>query len=153
MKINDVIKSGQAYSESKAAVLNIVYTEKLLSEKISAILKNYDLSTEQFNVLRILRGQKGSPASMQLIQERMLSKTSNTTRLVDKLLAKKLVTRKVCPGNRRMMEVNITESGLALLEKADPDIESFESSFNALSEPEFETFNRLIEKFRAHLLK
>ncbi|RYG33399.1 MAG: MarR family transcriptional regulator [Chitinophagaceae bacterium] len=149
MKINEIIKSGKVYSESKAAVLNIVYTEQLLSDRISALLKPYDISTEQFNVLRILRGQKGSASSMNLIQERMLAKTSNTTRLVDKLLAKKLVTRKICPANRRMVEVYITDAGLHLLDKADHNIENFEDSFShAIESGELAQLNHLLEKFR-----
>ena len=72
------------------------------------IMKPYDLSGEQYNVLRILRGQKGCPANMCIIQERMLAKNSNTTRLIDKLLLKDFVTREVCPDNRRKIEVLIT---------------------------------------------
>lgn len=149
MKIGEIIKSSVAFSDSKAAVLNIVYTEKLLSDRISALLKPFDLSTEQFNVLRILRGQKGSPASMNLIQERMLAKTSNTTRLVDKLLGKELVERKLCPDNRRMVEVTITASGLELLGKAEKGIEAFENSFaQTLSAQDLILLNRLLEIFR-----
>lgn len=149
MKIGEIIKSSVAFSDSKAAVLNIVYTEKLLSDRISALLKPFDLSTEQFNVLRILRGQKGSPASMNLIQERMLAKTSNTTRLVDKLLGKELVERKLCPDNRRMVEVTITASGLELLGKAEKGIEAFENSFaQTLPAQDLILLNRLLELFR-----
>lgn len=149
MKINEVIKSTLSYSPSKSAVLNLVYTENLLSEKTSAIFKEFDLSTEQFNVLRILRGQKGKPANMNLIQERMLAKTSNTTRLVDKLLSKGLVTRKICPDNRRKMEVSITEAGLELLLKIDPVIESFEESFSQnFTNEELVQLNDLLDRFR-----
>lgn len=149
MKIEDVIKSSIPLSASKRAILNLTYTQKLLSDQIQGILKPFDISTEQFNVLRILRGQKGNPANMNLIQERMIAKTSNTTRLVDKLLAKGLVTRKVCPGNRRKMEVGITQKGLDLLLQLDPLIESHEASLlRHLSTEELETLNLLLDKLR-----
>jgi len=82
-------------------------------------LKPYDVSLQQFNVLRILRGQKGTPANLSTIQERMVSKMSNTTRLVDKLIRKELVVRVTCPTNRRKVDISITPAGLKLLEEID----------------------------------
>ena len=84
MKIEDVTKTNGNLNDSTKVILNIMYTEKVIVEQFSDILKPYELSGEQYNVLRILRGQKGKPANMNLIQERMVAKTSNTTRLVDK---------------------------------------------------------------------
>ncbi len=149
MTIEDIIKSNSPLSLPKKTVLNIYYTQNVITEKFNEILKPLDLSGEQFNVLRILRGQKGSPANMFLIQERMLAKTSNTTRLVDKLLLKELVTRKVCPGNRRKIEVLITQKGLDLLAELDPKVEEHESLFvQNLNTEELQTLNNLLEKFR-----
>jgi len=135
--------------EAKKAVLNILYTQNILTDSFNEILKPYDLSGEQYNVLRILRGQKGLPANMFVIQERMIAKTSNTTRLVDKLLLKEFVTRKVCPENRRKIEVEITQKGLDVLTLLDPQVIAHEQKFasNLLPE-ELEQLNRLIEKFR-----
>lgn len=113
------------------------------------ILKPFDISSEQFNVLRILRGQKGNPTNMFVIQERMLAKTSNTTRLVDKLLLKELVTREVCPDNRRKIEVTITEKGLAILAELEPKVKMHEDSYSQkLTEEERIQLNELLEKFR-----
>lgn len=149
MTIENIIKSNSPIAISKKTVLNILYTQNIISEKFSEILKPYDLSEEQFNVLRILRGQKGKPANMCLIQERMLAKTSNTTRLVDKLLLKELVTREVCPENRRKMEVLITPKGLDLLKTLDPKVIDYELSFSKnLNNEELEQLNHLLEKFR-----
>ena len=149
MTIENIIKSTTALSIPKKTVLNILYTQNLIADKFNELLKPFDISSEQFNVLRILRGQKGCPANMSLIQERMLAKTSNTTRLVDKLLLKELVTRKVCPGNRRKIEVMITEKGLNLLDELDPKVNAHEKLFTAnLSPEELETLNTLLEKFR-----
>ncbi|MEL1241810.1 MarR family winged helix-turn-helix transcriptional regulator [Flavobacterium flavipallidum] len=149
MKIEDEIKSTVALDISKKIILNILYTNNILSEKFNELLKPYDLSSEQYNVLRILRGQKGNPANMCVIQERMLAKTSNTTRLVDKLLLKELVTRNVCPENRRKIEVLITQKGLDVLADLDPKVIAHENaSTSNLSLEELEKLNELLEKYR-----
>ena len=96
-----------------------------------------------------LRGQKGNPANMCVIQERMLAKTSNTTRLVDKLLLKKFVTRNVCPENRRKIEVLITQKGLDILNELDPKVINHEQFFSKnLNSDELEQLNQLLEKYR-----
>jgi DNA-binding MarR family transcriptional regulator len=126
-----------------------MYSQNIINEKFHEILKPYDLSGEQYNVLRILRGQKGLPANMSVIQERMIAKTSNTTRLVDKLLLKELVTRKVCPENRRKIEVLITQKGLDVLRGLDPKVIEHEQSFSRnLETEELELLNTLLEKYR-----
>ena len=151
MTIEEIIKSNSPIALPKKTVLNIMYTQNIVSDRFSDLLKPFDISSEQFNVLRILRGQKGCPANMFLIQERMLAKTSNTTRLVDKLLLKELVTREICPDNRRKMEVMITEKGLGLLKELDPKVEAHENQFASnLSQQELEQLNLLLEKFRKH---
>jgi DNA-binding MarR family transcriptional regulator len=149
MKIEDEIKSTVALDNSKKIILNVLYTQNVIADKLNEILKPYDLSGEQYNVLRILRGQKGNPANMCVIQERMLAKTSNTTRLVDKLLLKNLVTRNVCPENRRKIEVLITQKGLDILTELDPKVIEHENFFSKnLNTEELELLNQLLEKFR-----
>jgi len=149
MKIEEIIKSSVTMDDSKKVILNLMYTQTVIADKFYEILKPYDLSSEQYNVLRILRGQKGCPANMCLIQERMIAKNSNTTRLIDKLLLKELVTREVCPENRRKIEVLITSKGLNLLEELDPKVLEHEKSFAAnLSDTEIEQLNNLLEKYR-----
>jgi DNA-binding MarR family transcriptional regulator len=149
MKIEHVLKSTVPMDNSKKIIMNIIYTQNVITENFNEVLKPYDISSEQFNVLRILRGQKGNPANMCVIQERMLAKTSNTTRLVDKLLLKELVTREVCPENRRKIEVLITPKGLNLLDELEPKVKLHEQSFSKnLSEEEMIQLNELLEKFR-----
>jgi DNA-binding MarR family transcriptional regulator len=149
MKIEEEIKSTVPLENSKKIILNVLYTQNLINDRMNEVLKPYDLSGEQYNVLRILRGQKGNPANMCVIQERMIAKTSNTTRLVDKLLLKNYVTRKVCPDNRRKIEVNITQKGLAVLTELDPKVVEHENNFSKkLSLQELEQLNALLEKFR-----
>lgn len=149
MKIEEITKTNTTIGLSKKAVLNIIYTQNDITERLIEILKPYDLSNEQYNVLRILRGQKGNPTNMCVIQERMLAKTSNTTRLVDKLLLKELVTRKVCNENRRKIEVLITEKGLSILSELDPKVIDYENNIVAnLTSDELEQLNDLLEKIR-----
>jgi DNA-binding MarR family transcriptional regulator len=149
MKIEEEIKSTVPLDNSKKIILNILYTQNVIADKLNEILKPYDLSGEQYNVLRILRGQKGNPANMCVIQERMLAKTSNTTRLVDKLLLKDFVTRNVCPENRRKIEVLVTQKGLDILTELDPKVKEHENSFSKnLNSEELELLNQLLEKYR-----
>nr|WP_294776563.1 MarR family transcriptional regulator [uncultured Flavobacterium sp.] len=149
MRIEEIIKSTVAMDDAKKVILNIMYTQNVISEKFNEILKPYDLSGEQYNVLRILRGQKGNPANMCVIQERMIAKNSNTTRLIDKLLLKDFVTREVCPDNRRKIEVAITPKGLEVLAELDPKVNEHEQFFAAnLSKDELQQLNSLLENYR-----
>ncbi|MFT5753949.1 MAG: DNA-binding MarR family transcriptional regulator [Flavobacterium sp.] len=149
MRIEEIIKSKTPVAIEKKTLLNIMYSQITIADKFNEVLKPFDLSPEQFNVLRILRGQNGQPTNMFTIQERMIAKTSNTTRLVDKLLLKEYVTREICPNNRRKMEVAITQKGLNLLVTLDPLIIEHEQFFaKNLSDLELITLNELLEKFR-----
>ncbi|NHM01655.1 MarR family winged helix-turn-helix transcriptional regulator [Flavobacterium difficile] len=149
MKIEEEIKSTVELSLAKKVILNLSFTRNIVGDKFLEILKPYDLSGEQYNVLRILRGQKGKPANMSVIQERMISKNSNTTRLVDKLVLKEFVIRKVCPSNKRKMEITITDKGLEILNTLDPIIIEHENSLASnLTIEELEQLNNLLEKYR-----
>jgi len=149
MKIEEALKSTVPMNNSKKIILNVLYTQNVITDNFNEILKPYEISGEQYNVLRILRGQKGNPANMSVIQERMLAKTSNTTRLVDKLLLKELVTREVCPANRRKIEVQITQKGLVILKDLDPKVSAHEDFFSKnLNANEIITLNQLLEKYR-----
>jgi len=149
MTIEEIIKSNVILDDAKRVILNLMYTQNFMADKFSELLKPYDLSGEQYNVLRILRGQKGLPANMSVIQERMIAKNSNTTRLIDKLLLKELVTRKVCPENRRKIEILITDKGLNLLQELDPKVTAHEQFYASnLTQEELLELNRLLEKYR-----
>jgi DNA-binding MarR family transcriptional regulator len=114
MNIESQIKTSKLNSNKKA-VISIIYTANFLMDEISAVLKPFDLSLQQFNVLRILKGRKDKPANLSFIQERMISKMSNTSRLVDKLIQKQLVQRTICEQNRRKVDIFITAKGKNLL--------------------------------------
>ncbi len=149
MNIEDIIKTEVELPLSRKAIVNLLYTENWLMDKISLELKSFDISIQQFNVLRILNGQKGKPANLSTIQERMVSKMSNTTRLVDKLIAKGYVERVICKSNRRKVEITITEEGKNFLGKINPIMQSFEDRITAsLSKEELIMLNELLNKLR-----
>lgn len=150
MSIETDIKSTVKLRISEKTIINLIYTNNWFKENSTSQFKKYDLSSEQYNVLRILRGQKGKPANLSTLQERMLNKMSNTTRLIDKLLKKELVTRNTCPSNRRKIEIFITEKGLNLLKELDPI--TYQNSLDItknLNTTELETLNNLLDKLRA----
>ncbi|WP_034889108.1 MarR family winged helix-turn-helix transcriptional regulator [Gillisia sp. Hel_I_29] len=134
---------------ARRVILSLLMTANQLNEEVAETLKPFGLSIPQFNVLRILRGQKGKPANLSTIQNKMVSKMSNTTRLVDKLITKGLVERITCKKNRRKVEITITDRGLALLAEIDPVVViSEETSTDNLSASEIETLTILLEKLR-----
>ena len=150
MNIEDVIKSKNMSLPSQI-VINLAYTSRVVEEALISILKDYNLTIQQFNVLRILRGQKGNPANLSTIQERMIDRNSNTTRLIDKLIKKQLVKRQVCKDNRRKIEVFITDKGQNLLAELDPVTDQHNKKcVEGLSTKELETLNSLLDKLRSN---
>lgn len=149
LNIEDIIKTEVPLPPSKKAIINLMYTENWVREKVTSELKSFDISIQQFNVLRILNGQKGKPANLSTIQERMVSKMSNTTRLVDKLIQKNYVSRTTCPTNRRKVEIRITKEGKQFLDTVSPVINAFENNLTAhLTERDLLTLNELLNKLR-----
>lgn len=149
MKIEERLQTTDNLSPSKKVVLNMLVGSASIKDRMSEILKPFDLSGPQFNVLRILRGQKGVLANLETIQQRMIHRNSNTTRLVDKLIEKKLVERIVCEKNRRKVEINITKNGLALLKEIDPKVKAVDALIcEQFSKKEMEQLNILLEKLQ-----
>ncbi|MGB5379154.1 MarR family winged helix-turn-helix transcriptional regulator [Muriicola sp.] len=129
-------------------LIHLMLVNNKVNETISTALKPYGVSLQQFNVLRILRGQGSTPANLTTLNERMVSKMSNTTRLVDKLLIKGFVYRSVCEENRRKIEITITEKGLKVLSDMDIVMQKTESELvEELTEQELQTLNSLLDKF------
>lgn len=134
---------------ARKTVINLIYTASQISDRSAEVLKPSGLSLPQFNVLRILRGQQGKPANLGTIQERMINKMSNTTRLVDKLIEKGLANRVICQENRRKVEISITDKGLALLATLDEPMERVNmEAVDQLDEGELETLNTMLDKLR-----
>jgi len=149
MKLEEAIQQTKFISEHQKAHLNILFSASWLSQRSVAILKPYGLTSQQFNILRILRGRHPEPATVKLLTERMIDKMSNASRLVDKLLAKGLVVRITSKEDRRRVDVSITDAGLEVLEKASIELEDemrFEKGY--LSSSEAEELNRLLDKMR-----
>jgi DNA-binding MarR family transcriptional regulator len=148
MKIEEEICQQKFSSENAKAVVNVLFTSGWLNTKINNVLKPYGISAEQYNVLRILKGQYPDPATLGVVQERMLEKMSNATRLVDKLIAKGMVDRRQCPANRRAVDILITAKGLQLLGEILPKMNELDSNLGLCCE-EAQHLNFLLDKLRS----
>jgi DNA-binding MarR family transcriptional regulator len=131
----------------KQVVISILETNSKVLEVLGHALKPFEISLQQFNVLRILRGQKGVAANLSTVQERMVNRMSNTTRIIDKLIDKEYVERSICKNNRRKIELFITEEGLSLLKKVDPIVDQAEAEITqTLKSSEQEQLFSLLKK-------
>jgi DNA-binding MarR family transcriptional regulator len=149
MNIEDNIKSIHRLGITTKTIVNLMYTTRIIEEVITGVLKPFDITIQQYNVLRILRGQKGKPANLSTIQERMIDRSSNTTRLVDKLIKKDWVERQVCTQNRRKVEIFITKKGLENLQELDPIIDDNNKNLvSNLSSGQLEGLNELLDLLR-----
>lgn len=124
MKIEEEIKQKKFKNEFHKAHINILFTAAWLSQHSVQVLKPFNISWQQFNVLRILRGMHPESATVKLLTERMIDKMSNASRLVEKLKRKGLVDRQICPEDRRRVDVFITEKGLDLVNQASAVMEA-----------------------------
>ena len=127
--------------------INIIYTANWLNEKMSQILATEDITQQQYNILRILRGSE-CPLSTLKIRERMLDKMSDTSRIVDRLIVKGLVEKTACLKDKRLVDITATKKGLQLLEKLDALNEQIDSILKGVSEKEATTMNQILDKLR-----
>ncbi|MDX1477081.1 MAG: MarR family transcriptional regulator [Saprospiraceae bacterium] len=149
VKIEEAIQQAKFNSASSKAGINLLYTASWLSTAMARVLKPFGISWQQFNIMRILRGQKGKPASLKLISERMIDKMSNTSRLVDKLVAKGLVLRETCPNDRRQVDILMTPAGHEVLTAASEAMEAnVQNMFGHLDTSELNKLNELLDKLR-----
>ncbi len=150
MKLEDELKMYKFVNDFQRAYLNIIFTGNWLESMMQKQLKEFGITTSQFNVLRILRGQKGKPMSAFAIQERMIHRTSNVTRIIEKLVEKKLVTRQHCSSNRRRVDVQLTEEGLALINSTDEFTNrTYERLSKVISESEARDLGEWLDKIRS----
>jgi DNA-binding MarR family transcriptional regulator len=148
MNVEQIIKTEKEIPLESRTIIHFMLVNNRINEKISSVLKPYEVSLQQFNVLRILRGQNGKPANLSTLNERMVTKMSNTTRLVDKLILKGFVNRITCPSNRRKVEINITSEGKKALIKMDTAMKTAEKKIlKNLSKKELDQLNGLFNKF------
>ncbi|WP_026966210.1 MarR family winged helix-turn-helix transcriptional regulator [Algoriphagus terrigena] len=147
-KIEEAIQQKEFKDQFNKAVVNLIYTHSYLVTAQSVLFKPHDLSPEQYNVLRILKGQNGVPTTVSSIQDRMLNKMSNASRLVEKLKMKGLVERNECPADRRQVDILITEKGLELLKTIQKQVEESNVEYINLTNDEAIQLNDLLDKLR-----
>jgi DNA-binding MarR family transcriptional regulator len=151
MDIGKEIDQKVFVSEYQKLLINILYTSKFLEYNHSRHFKEYALTAQQFNILRILRGNAGEPATIAYLTARMLDKSSNASRLVDKLADKGLVLRRICPSNKRAVDVTITKVGLDTLEKLDQHpVLTSPALDDVISQEDAQAVNALLDKLREH---
>jgi MarR family 2-MHQ and catechol resistance regulon transcriptional repressor len=131
------------------SVINIIYTYNWILEKIKKILAEEDLTPQQFNMLRILRGSYPTPISTLQIRERMLDKMSDTSRIVDRLILKGLVQKNTSTADKRLVDVLITEAGRDILSRLDDKNDVMDAVLEKLNEEEMSQLNDLLDKLRS----
>ena len=149
MGIEKDIQQTNFRNEFQKMSINIIYTANWLNEKMGQILATEDITQQQFNILRILRGSE-CPLSTLKIRERMLDKMSDTSRIVDRLIVKGLVEKTACVKDKRLVDIIVTKKGLQLLEKLDALNEQIDSILKGVSEKEATTMNQILDKLREH---
>jgi DNA-binding MarR family transcriptional regulator len=151
VKIEDAIQQKKFISEHQKALINILYTSGQVLSNNTRTLRPFNISQQQFNILRILRGMHPQPATVKLLTARMLDKMSNASRLVEKLKQKGLVERLPCEDDRRRVDISITEKGLNLLGEASVAIEEDMAKIRSvLTTEEAQQLSDLLDKVRAH---
>lgn len=150
MKIEEAIQQKSFKSESQKLMANLLYSGLWIKENIKLFLDPYDITQQQYNILRILRGAKGEALSTLQIRERMIDKMSDTSRLVDRLQLKELVRKNPCPYDKRLVQVYISDKGIAVLSKIDEQYKNFHNCLSCLSNDEKKQLNGLLDKMREY---
>lgn len=135
-------------SEHHKVALNILCTASWLHSSDASRLKKHSVTPEQYNVLRILRGSHPNKLMLAEITNRMIDKSSNATRLVEKLRQKGLVKREVCEMNRRQVDISITDKGLTLMKSIDAEEHKWIETLKNISKSEAAELNKLLDKLR-----
>jgi MarR family transcriptional regulator, 2-MHQ and catechol-resistance regulon repressor len=149
MGIDQDILQSKFRNEHQKAIVNLLYTYNWVTEKSKELFASEDITPQQFNILRILRGSHPTPLSTLQIRERMLDKMSDTSRIVDRLIAKGLVKKGVCKDDRRLVDVMITDKGRKLLERLDARQDEIDNIIGNLSKKEASSLSELLDKIRA----
>ncbi len=148
MQIGEEIHSNKFEDNYHKAIVNLSYTYGWVNNLMRYEFEKYNLTSQQFNILRILRGQYPNPATVNLLKERMVDKMSDASRIVDRLVQKELVSRCTNNKDRRSVDIRISEQGLRLLEKLDVNFKSKDIIRHNLTEQEAATLSDLLDKLR-----
>jgi len=147
MTLEKDINQAKFRNEYQKSAINLIYTYNWANEQMKTFLDAYDITAQQFNILRILRGA-GEPLSTLQIRQRMLDKMSDTSRIVDRLIKKGLVKKSTCKSDRRLVDVLITDKGKSLLEELDKKNDAMDNVMKSLSEADAKKLNELLDKVR-----
>lgn len=148
MGIDKDINQSKFRNEYQKAAVNLIYTYGWLNEKTKELFAPEDITPQQFNILRILRGSSPHPLSTLQIRERMLDKMSDTSRIVDRLIAKGLVKKGTCKKDRRLVDITISDKGKKLLERLDAREDELDGLIGNLSRKEAVLLSDLLDKIR-----
>jgi DNA-binding MarR family transcriptional regulator len=148
MRIDEEIQSTKFEDNYQKVAINIAYTEGWLQNTFRSYLEKYNLTLQQFNILRILRGQYPNPATVNLLKERMIDKMSDASRIVDRLVQKELVSRCTSTKDRRAVDVRISEKGLDILSKMDSEFKTGDILKANLTPEEAGILSDLLDKLR-----
>jgi DNA-binding MarR family transcriptional regulator len=148
MNIEDEIKQESFRNEYQKSAINLIFTYNWLFHKQKKFFKSFDITGQQYNVLRILKGQFPEAISTSDIKKRMLDKNSDVSRIVDRLAIKDLVYKNPCLSDKRLVDVSITHQGLQLLSEIDIQILDLDNVFSTLELEEAKELNRLLDKLR-----
>ena len=148
MKIEEEIQQPKFRNVHHKVAVNLLYTAAWLDDRNKNFFKEYGITNQQFNILRILRGQLPNKISGAEIKNRMLDKNSDVSRLLDRLILKKLVTKSQCPNDKRAADVLITEAGLDLLKKIDGKMDETDLAVFHLTKTEATQLSDLLDKCR-----
>jgi DNA-binding MarR family transcriptional regulator len=147
MGIENDINQKKFRNEHQKAIINLIYSYNWITERSKMIFEKADITSQQFNILRILRGA-GEPLSTLQIRQRMLDKMSDTSRIVDRLIIKGFAKKMVCKTDKRLVDVSITDKGKKLLEKLDKYEDDMDAIAGSLSEADAKQLNKLLDKLR-----
>jgi DNA-binding MarR family transcriptional regulator len=148
MSIESEIKQNKFKDEIHKLMVNQLFTGKWVTNLIAKQLKPFGITNQQYNVLRILRGQKDQYISVNAISDRMIDKMSNVSRLIDKLVIKELVVRKINKEDRRQVDIAISEKGLSLVQKVEAKEDDLKANFKNITDQEAKQLNHLLDKLR-----
>ena len=148
MRLDEEVNQARFRNNQHRAVANILYTYSNVASRLQRMLACYDLTLQQFNILRILQRQHPEPACNCKIREQMLDSRSDITRIVDRLIKEQFVTRKTCNDDRRKVSIAITPKGLKALENMDELNKKMDAIVTSLTNRELEELNRLLDKVR-----
>jgi DNA-binding MarR family transcriptional regulator len=148
MKLEEEISQNHFRNEYHKAAVNMIFSYNWLIDQQVRFFKPYGITIQQYNILRILRGQHPKPATIKLIKERMLDKMSDASRIVEKLRLKGLIERTICSHDRRNVDVIITKNGLEILAALDEYGEKLDAELSTLNEEEVKSLNDLLDKLR-----